>query len=106
MVFQNAHRLQVRYGIIAPVVLVNEYLQVRLRISDRKIFVVDVETYLLMALVGGDVRVPAHRSRDIDNRFYHRETGCKNDLVRRILVIDLDGIIAGNFKLDIVVRKQ
>ena len=88
------------------VVLVNEYLQVRLRISDRKIFVVDVETYLLMALVGVDVRVPAHLSRDIDNRFYHRETGCKNDLVRRILVIDLDGIIAGNFKLDIVVRKQ
>ena len=62
LVFQNAHRLQVRYGIIAPVVLVNEYLQVRLRISDRKIFVVDVETYLLMALVGVDVRVPAHRS--------------------------------------------
>ena len=60
LIFQNAHRLQVCHGIIAPVILVNEYLQVRLRVSDREIFVVNVEAYLLVALISVDIRVTAH----------------------------------------------
>ncbi len=102
----DGHGMQVGGGVVATVVLVDKHLEVGLGIGDMEVLCVDAEAELLMALVGVDVGVPAHRSLDADLRLHDGEACGEENLLRIVFAVYLHGIVARDLELHVLVREQ
>ena len=93
------------YEVVGTTVLHDPHFQILIHIVDRIIARVDLHAELLMTFVIINVGATRHRRNNTNLVFIERESNLQAHVVGLVLGIDLQQIVARNYRTDIVVWK-